>query len=55
MTWLEALKRFNKGKDKFCIPKKGSSEYSKVYEMSKQRAEGKVKRRNPHREVRNKK
>jgi hypothetical protein len=30
MTWLEALKIFNKGRCKYVIPKKGTPEYDKV-------------------------
>mgnify|MGYP001547179359 CR=1 FL=1 len=29
-SWLIALKEYNKNKDKWCIPKKGSKEYNEV-------------------------
>jgi hypothetical protein len=30
ITWLEALKIFNKGRSKYMIPMKGTPEYEKV-------------------------
>lgn len=30
MTWIQALKIFNKGKKKWTIPKKGTEDYKKV-------------------------
>ena len=33
MRWLEALKKWNMGSAKWCIPKKGSSEYDEVKSM----------------------
>jgi len=29
-SWIIALKKWNEGKDKFCIPKKGTKEYDEV-------------------------
>ena len=29
-TWITALKQYNVGKDKWCIPKKGSDDYNKI-------------------------
>lgn len=29
-NWIRALKKFNKNKDEWCIPKKGSKEYNEV-------------------------
>lgn len=31
--WMSALKEFNKGKDKYTIPKKGTDEYEAVRKM----------------------
>ncbi len=30
MKWMEALKKYNAGKDKWCVPKKGSREHKEV-------------------------
>jgi hypothetical protein len=32
-NWIKALKELNKGKDCFCIPKKGSDEYKKTIKI----------------------
>jgi hypothetical protein len=29
-AWINALKQYNANKDKWCLPKKGSSDYNKV-------------------------
>ena len=31
--WMTALKEFNKNNDKYCIPKKGTSEYDAVIKL----------------------
>jgi len=33
MRWIDALKEWNKGSPKWCIPKKGSAEYDAVKEI----------------------
>lgn len=35
MTWIEALKVWNKGNDKWCIVKRGTPEYDLVYKIFK--------------------
>ena len=30
MKWIEALREYNKGKSKWCIPRKGSDDYNAV-------------------------
>ena len=35
ISWIVALKKFNKGKDCWCIPKKGSSGYQEVLRLMK--------------------
>lgn len=34
--WMIALKRHNKGKNTFCIPRKGTAEYKEVMKTKKQ-------------------
>jgi len=29
-TWITGLKQYNSGKDKWCIPRKGSDDYNKI-------------------------
>ena len=33
MNWIQALKEWNSGKDKYCIPRKGSPDYEEVREL----------------------
>ena len=33
MTWMEALKQYNKGRGTWCIPRKGSAENARVRDM----------------------
>ena len=35
MNWIEALKEWNKGRDKYSIPKKGSKDYKEVKALMK--------------------
>ena len=35
MKWIEALKKYNQGKEEWCIPKKGSNEYNQVMNIMK--------------------
>lgn len=40
-NWIKALKELNKGKDCFCIPKKGSDEYKKTIKIMNEQDEKK--------------
>lgn len=33
MNWVQALKEWNKGRDTYCIPKKGTNEYNQVKKL----------------------
>jgi hypothetical protein len=33
MKWIEALKEWNKGKSKWCVPRKGSADYDEVHAL----------------------
>ena len=35
MKYIDALKKYNEGKDKWCMPRKGSADYLKIREMMK--------------------
>lgn len=35
MKYIDALKKYNEGKDKWCMPRKGSEDYLKIREMMK--------------------
>ena len=35
MKYIEALKKYNEGKDKWCMPRKGSEDYLNIIRMMK--------------------
>ena len=35
MKYIEALKKYNEGKDKWCMPRKGSEDYLNIIKMVK--------------------
>ena len=35
MKYIEALKKYNEGSDKWCMPRKGSVDYLKIIEIMK--------------------
>jgi len=35
MKYIDALKKYNEGKDKWCMPRKGSEDYLKIRKMMK--------------------
>jgi len=38
MKYIEALKKYNEGKDKWCTPRKGTEDHKKILKMMKERA-----------------
>jgi hypothetical protein len=47
MRWIEALKKWNMGSAKWCIPKKGSAEYDEVKEIMGEKKESAPKMKKP--------
>jgi hypothetical protein len=38
MKYIDALKKYNEGKDKWCTPRKGSDDYKKILKMMKEKS-----------------
>ena len=37
MKYIDALKKYNEGKDRWCTPRKGSDDYKKILKMMKEK------------------
>ena len=46
-AWIEALKEYNKGHDKWCVVKKGTPEYNEVKKIMERKSAPKSKESNP--------
>ena len=39
-VWIQALKKYNEGKKKYTVPKKGTAEYNKVKKIMEKMKKG---------------
>ena len=46
-AWIEALKEYNKGHNKWCVVKKGTSEYNEVKKIMERKSAPKSKESEP--------
>ena len=53
-AWIEALKEYNKGHDKWCVVKKGTPEYNEVKRIMESKQGKPMKYKSPYIEAKQK-